>query len=517
MSNRPSRRRGAAFVLAIASAFAAGVASQGGDLAHAISFWGEASETPAQAPAAPPASGATAPAPAAAAASLPDFVQLAERLSPSVVNISTTSTSKESPHGFQGGPFGGPQGPGGPGDPGQEFWEPFERFFGPQQRRPFKQRSLGSGFIINKEGYILTNNHVVEDADEILVRLNDEQEVQAKIVGRDPKTDIALIKIEQAEGLEPITLGDSEELRVGDWVMAIGNPFGLDHSVTAGIVSAKGRFIGQGSYDNFIQTDAAINPGNSGGPLINLRGQVVGINSAIFSRTGGNIGIGFAIPINLAKELVPQLQEKGKVTRGWLGVLIQKVTPDIAESMDLTESRGALVSEVMADGPAQEAGIKVSDVILEFDGHPIKDSTELPILVARVPVGKTVDVKVLRDKQIQTLKVTIGELKDEEATVADASAGQDFGLAVQGLTPEIAESLGLEDASGVVITGVQPGSPADEAGLRRGDVVLEVNRQPVKDVASYTKAIKSAGKGKSVLFWVRRGENRIFVALKPAK
>jgi serine protease Do len=300
--------------------------------------------------------------------------------------------------------------------------------------------------------------------------------------------------------------------------MAIGNPFGLDHSVTAGIVSAKGRFIGQGSYDDFIQTDAAINPGNSGGPLINLRGEVVGINSAIFSRTGGNIGIGFAIPINLAKELLPQLQEKGKVTRGWLGVLIQRVTPDIAESMDLSETKGALVSEVMADGPAKDAGIQVSDVIVEFDGHPVKESTELPILVARTPVGKTVSVKVMRDKQAHSLKVTIGELKDEDVTVAESSATEDFGLAVQGLTPEIAESLGLSgDASGVIITGIQPGSPADEAGLRRGDVILEVNRQPVKDLGSYNKALKAAGKGKSVLFWVRRGENRIFVALKPPK
>jgi serine protease Do len=511
MINRPIRRGGAA--LAVAFALTAGTAWHAGGLASAISFWGESSDTPAAPPPTSPPS-ASAPAPAGGATTLPDFVALAERMSPSVVNISTTSTAKQAPGGGFGGPFGGPG-----GEPGQEFWEPFERFFGPQQRRPFKQRSLGSGFIINKDGYILTNNHVVENADEILVRLNDEQELPATIVGRDPKTDIALIKIEDKAGnLRPISLGDSDDLRVGDWVMAIGNPFGLDSSVTAGIVSAKGRFIGQGSYDNFIQTDAAINPGNSGGPLIDLRGHVVGINSAIFSRTGGNIGIGFAIPINLAKELLPQLQEKGKVTRGWLGVLIQKITPEIAESMDLSESKGALVSELMDDGPAKQAGIQVSDVIVEFDGHQVKDSTDLPILVARTPVGKSVQVKVMRDGKEQMLSVTIGELADDDVTVAESSAAQNFGLAVQGLTPEISESLGMGgDTNGVVITAVQPGSPADEAGLRRGDVVLEVNRKPVKDVASYTSATQSAGKGKSVLFWIRRGENRIFVALKPPK
>jgi len=474
-----------------------------GSRAEAISFWGEQSAEPAATP-------TVAPKVAGPVTTLPDFAALAEKLSAAVVNISTTSQGEAPPHlGGEGGPFGGdPRG----GDP-HEFWEPFERFFGPLPRRPFKQRSLGSGFIINRDGYILTNNHVIENADEIVVKTADEKEYKAKVVGRDPKTDIAVIKIDDAKDLTAVTMGDSDDLRVGEWLMAIGNPFGLEHTVTAGIVSAKGRFIGQGSYDNFIQTDAAINPGNSGGPLINLKGDVVGINTAIFSRSGGNIGIGFAIPVNVAKDLLPELEEKGRVTRGWLGVMIQRVTPDIAESLGLGQARGALVADVAKDGPALEAGLKVGDVIVEFDGHTIKESTELPMLVARTAVGKTVTLKVIRDKNTQSFSVKIGELKEEEATVASGKE-QGFGLTVQPLTPEIADSLGLgSDVKGVVVSGVESGSSADEAGIRRGDVILEVNREPVKDLASYRKAL-SASKGKSVLFLVRRGENTIFMALK---
>jgi serine protease Do len=486
---------------------------------EAISFWGE---QPTEVPAQPtPAAQAPAAAPVPAIAALPDFSTLAERLSPAVVNVSTTSQG-ETPQGFGGGGGQHPQGPQDPQEPfGQgdphEFWEPFERFFGPLPKHPFKQRSLGSGFIINRDGYILTNNHVVENADEILVKLANGKEYKAKIVGRDPKTDIAVIKIDDAQDLTAVTMGNSDDLRVGQWVMAIGNPFGLEHTVTAGIVSAMGRFIGQGSYDNFIQTDAAINPGNSGGPLINLRGEVVGINTAIFSRSGGNIGIGFAIPVNVAKDLLPELEEKGKVTRGWLGVMIQKVTPDIAESLELKDSKGALVADVMKDGPAQEAGIKVGDVIVEFDGHAVKESNELPMLVARTPVGKTVTLKILRDKGAETVSVKVGELKDEEAAVQTGKE-EGFGLTVQPLTPDIAESLGLSgDVKGVVVSGVEPGSSAEDAGLRRGDVILEVNREAVKDLASYRKALKAGGKGKSVLLLVRRGDNTIFLALKPSE
>jgi serine protease Do len=355
---------------------------------------------------------------------------------------------------------------------------------------------------------------VVENAQKIVVKLSDEQEYEAKVVGRDPKTDIAIIKINAKTGLTAASLGDSDNLEVGEWVMAIGNPFGLDSTVTSGIVSAKGRHIGQGPYDNFIQTDASINPGNSGGPLINMRGEVIGINTAIFSRSGGNIGIGFAIPINLVKELLPQLRGKGKVTRGYLGVLIQKVTPEIAESLGMDKGHGALVANVSKDGPAEKAGVKVGDVIIEFDGKEIKDSGDLPIIVARTPVDRKVRMKVLRDKKELQLTVGVGELKDEEV-VASAPEKGELGMTVQKLTPQIAESLGLEKADGVVVSAVDPGSVADEAGIRRGDVILEVDRKPIRSIDEYKKAVGGIRKGKGVLLLVRRGESTLFLALKP--
>jgi serine protease Do len=459
---------------------------------------------------------------------LPDFTGLAEDLSHAVVNISSSSKGERQGQGpggngdggdgrrFHGNPRG--QMPGFPGAPGQdprEFWEPFERFFGPMPRRRMPERSLGSGFIFDPAGYILTNNHVVENADEIKVKLNSGEEMTAELVGRDPKTDIAVLKIDAKKDLPTIPFGDSDAVKVGEWVMAIGNPFGLEFSVTAGIVSAKGRFIGQGNYDDFLQTDAPINPGNSGGPLLDLQGRVVGINTSIFSRSGGNIGIGFAIPINLAKELIPQLREKGRVTRGWIGVMIQKVTPEIAESLGLSASRGALVADVVKGGPAEAAGIKVGDVIVSFDGHDVKESTELPTLVAREKIGQEVPVVVMRDGKEEAVTIRIAEMKDEEEQVASGES-EAYGLTVQNLTPEIAESLGIGvDVQGVLVSGVEPGSPADEAGLRRGDVIVEVNRKPVKDVDAYSKEMKGAGPGKSVLLLVRRGENTVFLALKP--
>jgi serine protease Do len=383
-------------------------------------------------------------------------------------------------------------------------------------RRPFKQKSLGSGFLIDDKGLILTNNHVVEDADEIVVKLSDDKEYKAKLLGRDQKTDIALLRVEQAPHMAAAKLGDSGSLAVGEWVMAIGNPFGLENTVTAGIVSAKGRHLGAGPYDDFIQTDASINPGNSGGPLINMRGEVVGINSAIFSRSGGNIGIGFAIPINIAKELIPQLEQKGKVVRGWLGVLIQKVTPEIAESLGLKEARGALVADVMKDGPAKEAGVKVGDVIVEYEGQPVKDSADLPLLVARTAVGNKVPVKLIRGKEEQIVEVKIGELKDEEVQVASSAETEEMGLTVQNLTSEIAESLGLDPSTkGVVVSAVEPGSAAEDAQLRRGDVILEVDRKTVGNTDEFEKAVKASGKDKSLLLLVRRGDNTIFLALKP--
>jgi serine protease Do len=447
---------------------------------------------------------------------LPDFRTLVERVSPAVVNISTKST----PHGrgFEGGPGGGPGGPGAP-DPFGEYFGPFERFFGPPQGRPHKQRSLGSGFVVDNHGFILTNNHVVENADEIMVKLSDGKELKAKVVGRDSKTDLALIEIDGAHGLTTVPLGNSDDLRVGDWVLAIGNPFGLDNTVTAGIVSAIGRKIDQGPYDNFIQTDAAINPGNSGGPLLNTRGEVVGINTAIFSRSGGNIGIGFAIPINLALEIVPQLKAKGKVTRGWLGVMIQRITPELAESLGVDGTTGALVSEVVPDGPAAKAGLKQGDIIIEYDGAAVKDSTDLPRLVARTGVGKQVSVKVRRGDETEAFTVTVGELDEgEHGESGGGASSEQLGLGVQTLTPEIAENLGLDRGlRGVVVTEVDPDGPAAEAGLRRGDVIAEVNRRPVHNAAQYEKAVKASGKGKSVLFLVRRGDNTIFLAIRPSE
>jgi serine protease Do len=438
---------------------------------------------------------------------LPDFVALAKKMKPVVVNISSTQVSESRGQQEFGSPFGDD-------DPFNDFWRRF--FGGPIPRGPQRQRSLGSGFIIDADGSILTNNHVVENAQKIVVKLSDDQEFEAKVVGRDAKTDIAIIKINAKTALTAASLGDSDHLDVGEWVVAIGNPFGLDSTVTSGIVSAKGRHIGQGPYDNFIQTDASINPGNSGGPLINLRGEVIGINTAIFSRTGGNMGIGFAIPINLAKELLPQLRGKGKVTRGYLGVLIQKVTPEIAESLGMERGYGALVANVSKDGPADKAGVKVGDVIVEFDGKEVKDSAELPIIVARTTVDKKVSMKVLRDKKEVTLNVAVGELKDEEVVASVPEKGE-LGLTVQKLTPQLAENLGLDKADGVVVTAVEPGSAGDEAGVRRGDVIVEVDRKPVRGVEDYRKAIAGSRKGRGVLFLVRRGESTLFLALKPQR
>lgn len=438
---------------------------------------------------------------------LPDFVVLAKKMKPIVVNVSTTQVSEaQGPQEF-GNPFG-------EDDPFNDFWRRF--FGGPVPRGPQRQRSLGSGFIIDADGSILTNNHVVENAQKIVVKLADDQEYEAKVIGRDPKTDIAIIRINAKTNLTAAALGDSDRLEVGEWVVAIGNPFGLDSTVTSGIVSAKGRHIGQGPYDNFIQTDASINPGNSGGPLINLKGEVIGINTAIFSRSGTNIGIGFAIPINLVKELLPQLRGKGKVTRGYLGVLIQKVTPDIAESLGMDKGYGALVANVSKDGPAERAGVKVGDVIVEFDGKEIKDSGDLPIIVARTPVDKKVRMKVLRDKKEVFLIVSVGELKEEEVAAAVPEKGE-LGMTVQRLTPQIAESLGLEKTDGVVVTAVEPGSAADEAGIRPRDVILEVDRKPIRNLDEYKKSIAGIRKGKGVLFLVRRGESTLFLALKPQR
>lgn len=445
----------------------------------------------------------------AAAAPAPDsFAPLAEKLTPSVVNIFTTKVEKG--RGLTpGNPFSQRD-----GNHFREFFgdEFFRHFFqgDPGNPREFKSRSLGSGFILDRKGTIITNNHVVESADEIRVRLSDEHEFDAKVIGTDPKTDIAVIQIDPGDTeLQPVELGDSEALRVGDWVVAIGNPFGYGHTVTAGVVSAKGRVIGAGPYDNFLQTDAAINPGNSGGPLFNLQGKVVGINTAIVS---GGTGIGFAIPIATARQVVPQLQDSGKVTRGWLGVMIQEISAELASKFKLESSRGALVSDVVKDGPAQDAGLKRGDVIVEFDGVEIAKMNELPRLVAERRPGTKVTVEVLRDGKTQAFTVTLGQLPDDRGA-GGSQVQEELGLTVQEVTPELQGHLGLEAPEGVVVSEVKRGSPAAEGGLRRGDVILEINQEEITSLDRYHSVLQEAKGKESILFLVRRGQGTLYVVV----
>ena len=445
---------------------------------------------------------------------VPNFAELAEHLNPSVVNISTTQVAKGQGQGQRRAMPRLPlPNPFGERDPFEEF---FERFFGGENpQREFRRRSLGSGFIINREGYIVTNNHVVENASDIKVSLSDKEEHDAKVVGRDPKTDVALIKIEAKKDLTAVALGDSSKLRVGEWVIAIGNPFGLGHTVTTGIVSAKGRIIGAGPYDDFIQTDASINPGNSGGPLFNMNGEVVGINTAIIA---SGQGIGFATPINVAKELLVQLREKGRVVRGWLGVQVQRVTPELAKSFGLDRERGALVADVMSDTPAAKAGIERGDIIVEFNGRKIEEMSDLPRVVATTPPDANVPMKLLRKGHEKVVQVKVAELKEERAAAAGGGTLEEsLGMTVQELTPEIARSLGLAESKGVVVSNVDDGSPADEAGLRRGDVLVEANQKKIDNLRDYRAALGRIAGGDSLLLLVRRGDSVLYVALKMVK
>ena len=392
------------------------------------------------------------------------------------------------------------------------------RFFGEiPQEREYKQSGLGSGFITSQDGYILTNNHVVANADKIKVTLQDKREFTAEVVGTDPKTDVAVIKI-KAEKLPVAPFGDSDALEVGDWVVAIGTPFGLSQTVTAGIISAEGRSnIGINDYENFIQTDAAINPGNSGGPLVNINGEVIGINTAIFSRSGGYQGIGFAIPINMAKSVQESLITKGKVIRGWLGVMIQPVAPEIVKQFSLPEgTTGTLVGDVLKGGPAEDSGLRRGDVIVEFDGKPIDSPTTLRNIVADTEVGKNVDVMLFRDGKKQTLQVKIGEQpgeKEDVSAAAPTETAEKFGVSVQELSDEIANQLGYEGETGVIVSNVESGSAADDAGLRRGDLIKEINKQPIESLADYNKAMKAIGDEKSFLALIRRGENTSYIVV----
>jgi serine protease Do len=434
---------------------------------------------------------------------LPNFISLAKIFEPSLVHISVMQNRRSQ---ALSGQFeeGARQGA-----------DPRERFFGiPSPQAPSPRRGLGSGFILDASGHILTNYHVVNNAERVTVKLFDNREFDAKIIGRDAKTDIAVIKIDSRDQLKAAPLGDSSQLEPGEWVIAMGSPFGLDRTLTAGIVSAIGRRLGAGPYEDYIQTDASINPGNSGGPLLNLQGHVVGINTAIVSQTGSNIGIGFAIPINLIKQILPELKDKGKITRGWLGVAMQPITPSIAESLGLEKSGGALISDINPGGPAEKAGLQRGDVIIEYDRKPIANAGDLPILVAQTPVGREVHVKVLRKGKELPITIAIGELKEPEVAAPKVEKTQ-LGLTVQTVDQQVAESLGLTRAQGVLIASVQPGSVAEHAGLARGDVILEINQTPVKSAEDFQRALATSKS--SVLFLLRRGDSNLFVALNVPK
>ncbi|WP_407080159.1 DegQ family serine endoprotease [Candidatus Methylospira mobilis] len=453
------------------------------------------------------------------ASELPDFTGLVENNNAAVVNISTTqklaagNAQQQLPEGFdipEGSPldeffkhYFGEGGPGGmPGGPDGE---------------PGEAKSLGSGFIISQDGYVITNHHVVKDADEIVVKLQDRRELVAKVIGSDKRSDIALIKID-ATDLPTVKMGSSENLKVGEWVLAIGSPFGFEHSVTAGIVSAKGRNLPSDNYVPFIQTDVAINPGNSGGPLFNMQGQVVGVNSQIYSRTGGFMGLSFAIPIDVAMKVADQLKSGGRVARGWLGVQIQDVTRELAESFGMKKPQGSLVSKVLPKSPAEEAGIQVGDVITEFNGQEITTSSTLPPMVGMAKIGESFKVKLIRQGHVKEVTVKVGALPDEdEPVIAGTEPGaspvnQRTGISVANLTPELRKQFDVS-ANGVLVQEAKPG-PAYDAGIRRGDVILRVQDQLIRDTKHFEELIRSLPKGKSVAVLVQRRGGSLFLAMK---
>ncbi|MEE9174906.1 MAG: DegQ family serine endoprotease [Thermodesulfobacteriota bacterium] len=436
----------------------------------------------------------------------PTFADLVEILQPSVVNISTTSVVR------QRGPFQRrPNSPFGGNDPFDDF---FKKFFGgdsPQQE--FKRQGLGSGFIMSKDGYVVTNNHVIDKASDIEVILQNGDKYEAKVVGKDPKTDLAVLKFEPDQEIQAVHFGDSDNLRIGDWVIAIGNPFGLGYTVTVGIVSAKGRSLGLGAYDDFIQTDASLNPGSSGGPLFNLKGEVVGVNTAIVAR---GQGIGFAIPIDLAEFVIEQLKSGGKVVRGWLGVYVQKVTPEIASSFGLNEDEGALVSDLAPDSPAEKAGIIRGDVIVEYDGQKVNDVSDLTNMAAVTPPGTEVSVKVIQDGKTKNMKVKLEKFPDQEAQVKD-EVRKSLGLTVRQLTPKIVKRFNIDHDDGVIIADVDQGSVAGDAGLKPGDIILEINKKPINTLANYSAVLEDVKPGDTALFLVKRGNNTIYAALRIRK
>jgi serine protease Do len=442
-----------------------------------------------------------------------NFVEIAKSVKPGVVNIAATRSGKS-----------------GEGSPSSPLDDPFFRkFFGDEffkrdapQREP-KERGQGSGVIVEANGLIITNNHVVNKADEIRVFLSDKREFKGKLIGTDTKTDIAVVKIE-ATGLPTIPWADSDQLEVGEFVLAVGSPFGLTQTVTMGIVSAVGRAsMGIAEYEDFIQTDAAINPGNSGGALVNVRGELVGINTAIFSQSGGNMGIGFAVPSNLSRAIMDQLVRTGKVVRGWLGVAIQDLTPELATQFGIADTKGVLVSDVMDESPAKKAGFERADVIVEYDGKPMDSPTHLRNAVAQTPIGKKVSVKLIRDKKPKTLEVaiaeqpkSIGQPSQEESRESAVPTGVLSDLDVRELNEELATRYGLKATErGVVVVRIKPGSTAEEMGMREGDIILEVNRKAVNSLKSYERAASGLAKDQAVLLLLKRKGQAIYLTLRP--
>ena len=456
---------------------------------------------------------ATAPQVPMAGGNAKNFVDIAKTVKPAVVNIAASRSGK-SGDGPQSSPFDDPF---------------FRRFFGDeffkrdQPHRERKERGQGSGVIVDPNGLILTNNHVVNKADEIRVFLSDKREFKGKLIGTDTKTDIAVVKIE-ATGLSTIPLADSDQLEVGEFVLAVGSPFGLTQSVTMGIVSAVGRAsMGIAEYEDFIQTDAAINPGNSGGALVNIRGELVGINTAIFSQSGGNMGIGFAVPSNLARSIMEQLVKGGKVVRGWLGVAIQELTPELASQFGLADTKGVLVSDVMDDSPAKKAGFERADVITDYDGKAMDSPTHLRNAVAQTPIGRKVSIRLIRDKKPKTIDVTIveqpkslGQSGSEDNGESTAPTGVLSDLDVRELNEELAARYGIKTTErGVVVVRVRSGSTAEDMGVREGDIVLEVNRKPVNSLKSYERAVSGLGKDQAVLLLLKRKGQTIYLTLRP--
>ena len=438
-----------------------------------------------------------------------NFSKLAEMAGPAVVNIRTVKTIKG----------GGPvfrqfqRGPHGRENPMDDF---FERFFGENVPREFKQPSLGSGFIIDKKGYVVTNNHVIEDAEQIKVKVADDMEFDAEVVGRDPNTDLALLKIESKKDLPVLTMGNSDELKIGQWVVAIGSPFGLERTVTAGIVSAKGRVIGSGPYDDFIQTDASINPGNSGGPLLNMKGEVVGINTAIIA---SGTDIGFAIPVNLAEGIIAQLKSEGEVTRGWLGVAIQDLTKEMAEYYGLKDRKGVLVADVFKGDPADKAGIQAKDIIIEVNDEMIETSRQLTAMIASLRVGETAKVEVFRNGKRETFSVELAKRSDEKLAGRRAPQKreeEELGIRVTDLTSEMAQRFNLGENAGVVVVGVESGSKGSEAGVQVGDIIKEINHQAIVTGKDYTASMQKIKTGGSVNLFIWR-KNAGFLVIKFTK